>query len=201
MRRAIAEGAAARSVGLSPVWWAGTWMHRLLRAADATLGARSWHEALAWAAQVAETRAQPIGSIQFWGHGTWGRMIVGQTQLDQDALGFGQPLTMAIDRFRAHLVGPEALFWLRCCSAFGAQRGRAFATQLANRLGCRVVGHTHVIGFWQSGTHSLRVGEAPSWDAREGLQLEGARVLGALGSSPAAPRTMTCLSVDLPPGW
>ncbi|HRI71844.1 MAG TPA: hypothetical protein PK156_46745, partial [Polyangium sp.] len=172
VRRAVAEGAAARSVGLSPVWWAGTWMHRLRRAADATLGARSWDEALTWAAQAAEKRGRPIGSIQFWGHGTWGRMIVGKTSLDHETIGFGQPLALVIDRFRAQLVGPEAVFWLRCCSAFGTQRGQAFATQLVNRLGCRVIGHTHVIGFWQSGTHSLGVGETPSWSPREGVRVE-----------------------------
>lgn len=201
VRRAVSEGAAARSVGLSPVWWAGTWMHRLLRVADATLGARSWAEALGWAAHIAETRGRPIGTIQFWGHGTWGSMLVGKSRLDHEALGVGHPMSPAIDRLRTRLVGPDALFWLRCCSAFGAQRGQAFATQLANRLGCRVAGHTHVIGFWQSGTHSVGVGETASWDAREGLRLEGDRVLGALGSSPSAPRTMTCLGLDLPRGW
>jgi hypothetical protein len=201
VRRAVAEGAAARSVGLSPIWWAGTWMHRLLRAADATLGARSWDEALCWATHLATTSGRPIGTIQFWGHGTWGSMLLGRSRLDQEALGLGQPLSSAIDRFRAQLLGPDALFWLRCCSAFGAQPGRVFAEKLAKRLNCRVAGHTHVIGFWQSGTHSLRVSETPSWNAAEGLRFDGERVLGALGSSPSAPRTMTCLGVDVPQGW
>ena len=70
-------------------------------------------EALTWAAQVAEERGRPIGSIQFWGHGTWGRMIVGKTSLDQESIGFGHPLAPVIDRFRAQLAGPEAVFWLR----------------------------------------------------------------------------------------
>lgn len=201
VRGAIADGAAPRSVGLSPVWWAGTWMHRLLRAADATLGARSWGEALDWAASIAEQRKRPIGSIQFWGHGLWGYMLIGKSRLDQIALGMGQPMAASIDRFRANLAGPEALFWLRCCSAFGGQRGRAFAGQLANRLGCRVAGHTHVIGFWQSGTHSLQPGELAAWSPREGLRLEGDRVVSALGSSPKGPNTMTCLGIDLPAGW
>lgn len=201
VRGAISEGAAPRSIGLSPVWWAGTWMHRLRRVADATLGARSWDEALGWAASTAEMQKRPIGSIQFWGHGTWGCMLIGKTRLDHGAIATGQPMASTVDRFRSHLAGPEALVWLRCCSAFGGQRGRTFAGQLANRLGCRVAGHTHVIGFWQSGTHLLRPGESATWSPREGLRLEGDRVVSALGSSPTAPHTMTCLGIDLPAGW
>jgi len=201
VRGAIAEGAAPRSVGLSPVWWAGTWMHRLLRAADATLGARSWDEALSWAARVAESRNRPIGSIQFWGHGAWGYMQIGRSRLDQAALGTNQPMAAGIDRLREHLAGPESIFWLRCCSAFGGQRGRAFARQLSSRLGCRVAGHTYVIGFWQSGTHSLRPGETAAWSTREGLDVEGDRARGALGSKAGEPNTMTCLGIDLPESW
>jgi hypothetical protein len=201
VRGAIAEGAAPRSIGLAPIWWAGTWMHRLLRAADATLGARSWDEALAWAASVAEMRGRPIGSIQFWGHGAWGSMLIGRSQIDRAALENNHPMTAGLDRLRRHLVGPEALFWLRCCSAFGGQRGRVFAEKLSSRLGCRAAGHTYVIGFWQSGTHSLKPGDSASWSPQEGLRGQRDRATSALTSSAKEPNTMTCLGIGLPEGW
>ncbi|MDI3287299.1 DUF4347 domain-containing protein [Polyangium sp. 15x6] len=201
VRGAIAEGAAPRSMGLSPIWWMGTWMHRLLRAADATLGARSWEEALAWAASISESRNRAIGSIQFWGHGAWGYMAIGRSRLDHASLGSDHAMAAAIDRLRERLTGPEALFWLRCCSAFGGQSGRAFAGRLASRLGCRVAGHTYVIGFWQSGTHSVRPGESATWSPREGVRVEGERAIGALTSSATEPNTVTCLRVDWPEAW
>jgi len=201
VRGAISEGAAPRSVGLSPIWWAGTWMHKLRRAADATLGARSWDEALAWAASVAEERKRPIGSLQVWGHGTWGTMLIGKSRLDLDALEKSHAMAGGIDRLCERLAGPDAFLWLRCCSAFGGHRGRLFAEKLALRLGCRVAGHTYVIGFWQSGAHSLAPGESASWDHREGLRWQGDRPVSAKGSGAKEPNTLTCLRVDLPAGW
>ena len=72
--------------------------------------------------------------------------------------------------------------------------------ELADRVGCRVAGHTHVIGFFQSGTHVLRPGETPSWSPTEGVRFDGSEAVGALGSSPFAPSTITCLHCDPPRG-
>jgi Domain of unknown function (DUF4347) len=191
------EGAAVLEPGLSPVWRAGTWLHRIARAADASLAATSWDEAIAWAAGVARDRGRPIASLQIWGHGSWGAMRLGASALDGAALLRGHALAPRIDELRAHLEGPEAIVWLRCCSAFGHD-GRRFAEDAADRLGCRVAGHTFVIGVFQSGTHSLRPGEKARWDDREGIRFDRGRPAGALMSAPGAPNTVSCLALGLP---
>lgn len=186
------------SPGLSPIWHAGTLLHRLTFAADASLGATSWPEALAWAADVARERGRPIGSLQIWGHGGWGSMAIGATALDRAALREGHALAAPLDAFKAALAGPESIFWLRCCSAFGHSTGQRFAEALAVRLGCRVAGHTHIIGVFQSGTHSLRPGEKAAWDEGEGVRKAGGQAVSALTSTPVAPNTVSCLALGLP---
>jgi len=198
-RGALREGAAPRSPGLSPAWRAGALLHRIARAADATLGASSWPEALTWAAAEAGSRGRPIASIQLWGHGGWGWMSLGPTRLDAAALAPDHPFAPLLDRVRARLAGPEALCWLRCCSAFGNHAGQRFAESLAARLGCRVAGHTYIIGVTQSGTRALRPGERASWDPREGVRCnDRGEPLGALWSTRGAPSTVSCFTLDLP---
>jgi hypothetical protein len=58
-------------------------------------------------------------SIQVWGHGGWGWMQLGQMRLDSHALGPRHELAPMLGALRGCLTGPDALFWLRCCSAFG----------------------------------------------------------------------------------
>jgi len=200
-RDALREGAVPRSPGLSPAWHAGALLHRITRAADATFGASSWPEALTWAAAVAEARGRPIASLQLWGHGGWGWMAMGPTRLDAPALAPDHALAPLLDRFRARLAGPDALVWLRCCSAFGNHAGQRFAEALAARLGCRVAGHTYIIGVTQSGTRALRPGEAARWDPREGVRFDArGEPAGALWSARGAPSTVSCFTLDLPPG-
>jgi hypothetical protein len=193
------DGAAGVSPGLTPIWRAGAFLHGIARAADGRLAASSWGEALAWIERTSRERGRKVASIQVWGHGGWGWMQLGKTRLDSHALRPDHELAPALDAFRGCLVGPDALFWLRCCSAFG-HTGRSFAQDLAARLGCKVAGHTHIIGFFQSGTHSLRPGEAPAWDPREGVRFQGGEATGALWSSADAPNTISCLSMGLPEG-
>lgn len=191
------DGAAGVSPGLTPIWHAGAFLHRIARAADDHLAASSWGEALAWIERTSRERGRKVASIQVWGHGGWGWMQLGETRLDSDALRPHHALAPALDALQGCLAGPDALFWLRCCSAFG-HTGRSFAQALSTRLGCKVAGHTHIIGFWQSGTHSLRPGEAPGWDPREGVRFQSGAATAALWSSAAAPNTISCLSIGLP---
>ncbi|KYF54401.1 hypothetical protein BE08_40405, partial [Sorangium cellulosum] len=188
------------TIGLTPIWRAGALLHRMTGAADAWEQASSWAEALGWAARTARERGRKIRSLQVWGHGGWGYMRIGKTRLDEAALLPGSPLDGAIAALKGELAGPDALVWLRCCSAFG-HTGQAFARALADRLGCRVAGHTYIIAFYQSGAHSLRPGEAPGWDPREGVRFSGGAPAGALWSSRTAPNTVSCLTADLPPGY
>ncbi len=194
------DGSLRDGPGLAPIWLAGAWMHRVSRAADASRGVESWAEAIAWAVRTADERGRPIGSLQAWGHGGWGYMLLGEGRLDERALAPDHALASLLDDLKRRLAGPDALVWLRCCSAFGQVAGLRFARRLADRLGCRVAGHTYVIGLFQSGTHSLRPGEEPRWDEREGTRYLGSRPQGAMMSLPGAPRTISCFALDLPAG-
>jgi hypothetical protein len=193
------DGTSSGGPGLSPVWYAGTLLHRLTGAADAAVGARSWNEALTWATSVAEERSRPIGSLQVWGHGGWGFMRLGDTRLDEPSLQPHHALAPVLDAFRAHLAGPEAVLWLRCCSAFGATAGRQFAVAASRRLQCRVAGHTYIIGPFQSGTHSVRPGQEPAWDPTEGVNCDAqGKASSPKWSSPCEPATVSCLRLGLP---
>jgi hypothetical protein len=193
------HGTARSSLGLSPIWYAGAFLHRLAGAADARLGAESWEEALVWAARTSRERGRSIGSLQVWGHGGWGFMQLGRTRLDGDALRADHPLAPSLDALRTCLDGEDALVWLRCCSAFG-HTGRRFARDAAERLRCRFAGHTYIINFFQSGTHSIGPGEEPRWDSREGVRFRAGSPTGALASAPGAPNTISCLTFGLPEG-
>ncbi len=193
------DGTSGLSAGLSPAWWAGGLLHRVAGAADATFAARSWGEALDWATGTSERLGRPIGSLQAWGHGGWGFMRLGESRLDEAALREDHALADRLDALRARLEGPESLVWLRCCSAFGGDVGRRFAARAADRLGCRVGGHTYVIGVFQSGTHVVRPGEVPAWDRLEGLSLDArGEPIGARWSAPGEPSTISCLTLDAP---
>jgi hypothetical protein len=193
------DGTSSGSPGLSPAWWAGTWLHRLAGAADAALGATRWDEALAWAVRVAKERGRPIGSLQAWGHGGWGFMLLGATSLSMGSLAPEHELGTLVDDLRDVLAGPDALVWLRCCSAFGSKAGVSFARAMSRRLGCRVAGHTYIIGLLQSGTHSVRPGGEPAWGPTEGVVLDAAgNALRAKWSGPFEPATISCLRFGLP---
>lgn len=194
------DGTAQGSGGLALFWAAGTWMHRYGMHADASLGAKNWSEALRWATQFARSRNAKIAELQAWGHGGFGFMGMGGSRLDRDVLSQSSPLAADLDAFRSVLTD-DALVWLRCCSAFGAKPGRAFAPALADRLRARVAGHTFIIGVWQSGTHSLTPGGEVGWSVDEGVERAPDGRIFPRESSMRAPRTVSCMRLGLPPGW
>jgi hypothetical protein len=194
------DGTAHGTGGLTRWWRLGAVMHRLVRHADATTGASSWEQALSWATSVARDRRARIAELQIWGHGGWGYTGLGQTRLDREALSKSSPLAGTIDAFGG-VLADDALFWVRCCSTFGAPPGRAFAPALAERLSARVAGHTFIIGGFQSGAHSLAPGQAPAWDPDEGIERRSDAPPIPLDSSLGAPNTLSCLRLSLPRGW
>ena len=77
-----------------------------------------------------------------------------------------------------------------------------FARALGDYLGARVAGHTFVIGYFQSGLHSLAPGMAPSWSPAEGLSRgTPAAPEAAFGSGPRLPNTVTCFDSKVPEGF
>jgi hypothetical protein len=186
-----------RGGALSHAWAAGSRLYRTLGRIDAAHGVASWDEALVWLA----ARPELIAEVQYWGHGTWGGAWVDRDRLDASALAVEHPLHAPLRAVRARLA-PDALVWFRTCETFGAQRGIAFAEQLADFLGARVAGHTHVIGVHQSGLHGLVPGARADWSPDEGLA-EGSPddPRRARPSRPWAPRTVTCFTRAVPPTW
>jgi hypothetical protein len=124
---------------------------------------------------------------------------MGVASLDVRSLSPEHELAPLVDGLRTALAGPDALVWLRCCSAFGSAAGVSFARAMTRRLGCRVAGHTYIIGPLQSGTRSVRPGEEPSWDPAEGMVSDDqGNPLRAKWSGPLEPATISCLRLGLP---
>jgi hypothetical protein len=183
---------------LSVAWRAGARLYRAQRRIDAARGVGSWEGALDWLASFDE----PIAEIQYWGHGRWGRALIDRDDvLDAAALSPGHRLRAQLDAVRERLA-PNALIWFRTCETFGADAGRDFAMRLADWSGVRVAGHTHVIGFHQSGLHGLAPGHRPQWSADEGLA-RGTPDAPAVakGSRPWRTNTITCLHDHVPDAW
>ena len=186
--------------GLSHAWAAGQYLYRGMGRLDASFGATSWAEALAWLGD--HRRESPIAEIQFWGHGRWGNARISGEPLDRSALVAGHPHYPALSRIRERLLpGAQGLWWFRTCETFGTATGQAFASAWARFFGCRAAGHTYVIGIWQSGLHSLLPDQAPPWPVDEGLPRGVGSPAIALPSRPTAPNTISFLHGKIPPGF
>lgn len=185
--------------GLSRAWWLGGHLYRGLRRFDGWLGASSWAEALDWLGAVGG--AAPVAEIQFWGHGKWGRALIGDDVLDVSALAPAHPHRDRLARIRDRMAG-DGLWWFRTCETFGADRGHELAARWTELFDCRAAGHTYVIGFWQSGLHSLAPGQSPTWAADEGL-IEGtaSAPVRAADSARRAKHTISCLRGSIPSDW
>lgn len=204
MRVMVYDPTCVRSLGrpgLSKFWRAGSVLYgSVLRRFDAWSAARSWDEALRWIART--NPSEPIDEIQYWGHGKWGCALIDRDLFDERALLRASPLHDSITEITARMRGHDALFWFRTCETLGANAGHQFAKSLSDALGCRVGGHTFVIGALQSGLHCLRPGAAPHWDPAEGLA-EGtpSAPRRAHASSWRAPNTIHCLQGAIPDRW
>jgi hypothetical protein len=189
--------------GLTLTWRVGGSLYRRLGRLDACVGAASWDEALQWLAQYG--RPEPIAEIQYWGHGKWGAAMLDRNDdLGASSLSPGHLHYESLRAIRDRLVpGGAALWWFRTCSTFGNQRGHEFAKAWSTFFGCRVAGHTYVIGPFQSGLHTLAPGEMPSWPVTEGVppSVGGASPTRALWSGRKAPNTITFLHGRIPDGY
>ena len=185
---------------MSHSWLLGGYLYRALGRLDAFVGVRTWRQALEWLATVEPDR--PIQEIQFWGHGKWGYVMIEGRGLDVTALEPDHVLHAHMLTIRDRLVGPGALWWFRTCETFGGRAGHHFARSWTNFFDCRVAGHTHIIGPFQSGLYSLSPGQRPYWPETEGIVEGTAEAPGrACWSRPNLPRTITCLNGRIPPKW
>lgn len=180
-------------------WAAGARVYWAMRRIDRFIGARSWAEALDWCA----AQNEPIAELQFWGHGHWGRALLGDEALTRASFDKGHAHHAGLRALGERLLPQgESLVWFRTCETFGASAGMAFAKTLTRTLNTRAAGHTHVIGVLQSGLHGLVPGAEPHWSPREGLARgtpDAPQV--ALPSTSDAINTVHFMTAAVPPAW
>jgi hypothetical protein len=194
---ATQRGRPPRALGLA--WQLGTYLYRGLGHVDAAFGARSFAEAFTWLERYEPGR--PVAELQFWGHGKWGRALIQRESFDRGTLAPGHPLSPRLAALRERLV-PGALVWFRTCETLGAIPGQDFARALGDHLGARIAGHTYVIGYFQSGLHTLAAGQAPSWSPAEGLSRGSPEAPeAAFASRSGEPNTVTCFDSSIPDGF
>ncbi len=188
-----------RGLGLSTCWRAGARLYGALDRIDASFGATTWDDALAWVARARSD--ETIEEIQYWGHGKWGSVRIADHALESGAFREGHPLHTGLCALRERLTA-NALVWFRTCETFGATRGIDFARRCTDFFGVRAAGHTRIIGYWQSGLRGLFPGHTPDWSPHDGL-LQGTPDVPqrAHGSGPNEPRTLTCLDSAVPREW
>ena len=179
-------------IGLTHSWFAGGRLYRMMRWVDETRGFATWEDALDWLAHTEPD--QKIKQIQVWGHGGPGRSYMAGEALSHDSVYQGRhvlALQLIADRMTR-----DGVIWFRQCSVFAGPNGHRFARTGANEMGCRVAGHTHIIGPWQSGLHTIEPNENPRWPTGEGL-VDGKPVWGR----PWTANTVNMLRSDIPDGW
>jgi hypothetical protein len=182
--------------GLSSAWRAGAILYGRLGRLDADRGVSRWDEALDWI--IDHRPGEPIDELQFWGHGKWGSIKVDSVPLDAAALSPGHEHHRRLCAIRERL-SPGALWWFRTCETFGGEVGQDFAQRWADFFGCRAAGHTYIIGVWQSGLHSLKPGERPTWSPDEGIEDgSGAAPQKALWSRWWETNTISCFAGEIP---
>ena len=185
-------------IGLSHSWFAGCRLYKALRWIDDCQGFSDWDAALHWLATFKAPLR--IRQVQIWGHGS-----PGKSWMAGDALTHATPFTDARGLLLhkiAERLTDNGVIWFRNCSVFAGARGHAFAKAWVNELDCRVAAHTHIIGPFQSGLHSLGPGQEPDWPADEGV-VEGTaeRPTKIAGSRPWHKNTVTMLKSEVPHGW
>mgnify|MGYP001547377037 FL=1 len=179
-------------------WITGGLLYRLFGGVEVTGGFLNWQDALRWLAEVEP--GQKINSIQFWGHGSPGRVWINNEYLSIRSLYPGNPHRDLLLKIKSRLT-PESTIWFRCCSVFAKEEGHVFATTFSQFMNCRIAAHTHIIGPWQSGLHSILPGRQPSWSTQEGVGKNPDGTTKILWSKPWSTNTIFCLTGKIPEGW
>jgi Domain of unknown function (DUF4347) len=186
MRVAIYDkkpGSGFNQAFLCLTWKIGCFLHKLFGKLDAYYGAESWEDAFKWL----ETRPGLLTSIQYWGHGSPGCVWLAQINVDRSQ--FKRLVTK---------VTPNTVLWFRTCSTFQGQKGFDISEYLTKLLGCTVAAHTRTIGILQSGLHTRKPNQPPSWPVTEGD--DGPKWAVSVGLQ-FGNNTIFCLRASIPKGW
>lgn len=179
-------------------WVTGGLFYRLFRGVEQTRGFDNWLEALKWLAEVEPDKK--INSIQFWGHGSPGRVWINGEFLSIRSLIASSKHRYLLLNLKERLT-PESVIWFRSCNVFSAKEGHIFATAFSQFMGCKIAAHTFIVGPWQSGLHTINPGEQPNWSREEGLKKKADGTVEKLWSMPWSPKTIFCLTGKIPKGW
>lgn len=172
--------------------------YKTFRSVEHHAGFDKWADALTWLTTVESNKK--IDSIQFWGHGFPGGIALNGEALKSSSLKPQSKYYQFLLALKARLK-PESVIWLRSCTSFAGSLGKKFAQDLANFFGCKVAGHTFIIGPWQSGLHTLNPGESPSWSDTEGFKPDKDGLLRTAWSKPWETHTIFCLTGKIPKNW
>jgi hypothetical protein len=174
-------------------WITGGKFYQLFRGIEQHSGFDSWIEALKWLCSVEPNKK--INSIQFWGHGSPGRVwINGEALSARSVLASSEHRKFLLDL--SDRLDEDAVVWFRSCNVFTGHEGKLFAVTMSKILNCKIAAHTYIVGPWQSGLHTIKPDEKPSWSVEEGMEGEK-----RLWSMPWSPNTVFCLTNKIPKEW
>lgn len=179
-------------------WVTGGHFYKLFRGVEETKGCYNWTEALNYLSNVDSDKK--IKSIQFWGHGSPGRVWINGDFLSVRSLLASSTHRSYLLKLKERLT-PESVIWFRSCNVFAGQEGYLFAIAFSQFMNCVVAGHTFIVGPWQSGLHTIKPGERPSWSKEEGIKKKENGETQMLWSKPWSPNTIFCLTGQIPKGW
>lgn len=179
-------------------WITGGKFYKLFRSVEHNSGFDSWISAIDWILSVEPDKK--INSIQYWGHGSPGRVWMNGETLSIKSYTNKSGHFEKLSKLKERLT-PESLIWFRCCNVFAGNEGKFFALTSSQFFECKIAAHTFIVGPWQSGLHTIRPGERPSWSISEGLELQKDGTVKKLWSMPWSPNTVFCLTNKIPDNW
>lgn len=164
-------------------WLVGSYIQKLFGVADVVKGFSSWDEVSSW---LQTLNAEKISSIQYWGHGSPGKVWMAQKTMPHSLF---QPIK--------EKLSSDSIIWFRTCSTLQGQKGYDLSKHLANSLNCIIAGHTRIIGLLQGGLHTRKPNEEPSWPINE-AEFKSSVIPSWLkwGNN-----TITCFHTKIPKGW
>lgn len=175
-------------------WITGGAFYKMFRGVEHHSGFHSWEEALRWVLEVEPEKK--INSLQFWGHGSPGRVWINGDFLSARSLLASSTHRELLLKLKNRLTN-ESLVWFRCCNLFAGREGQLFANTFSKFMDCTIASHTYIIGPWQSGLHTIKPDQQPYWPVDEGFGSDNEK----LWSMPWSPNTIFCLTGKIPEGW
>lgn len=174
-------------------WVTGGNFYKLFRSVEYHAGFSAWEDSLNWIVSIEESRK--INSIQFWGHGSPGRVWINGEFLSARSILASSKHRQLLLNLKKRLT-KDSIVWFRSCNVFSGHEGHLFAKTISKFLECKVASHTYIVGPWQSGLHTIEPDEEPKWSIEEGYK-NGEK----LWSMPWSPNTIFCLTGKIPEGW